>query len=576
MSGSSQQGKRRLFADLGGASVAESTTRKKGKPAAKAKASQAQQAAFQSGFCTCMACEGNSKETLATHKPSLSCLVKNFLAHVFSAQMDLKWALYTRATDAPEPIALEDKCEGCYTAWQQAYSHMEWDAFAEKSKTQKDFKEQVSLVKRRLQAGIAPMKGPAVGKITGYEIEVSRLFMGASEREIKQKLSQARLNKWQTRGVPSITIPSETGGSETCYLFKHPQDDGLREVRFKCKVAVNSDEIVLDHNRQHFEEQALGVFDNCVSGYNENLGQLFSQRDFPLMAHDDFIKERGGKQDPEALEVYNNEPSGLIAAAAAAADTQNSLVLAGGHTVDGPVTPTPKQSHRSPSQVGEDQSAVTGVSDEVAGDEEELLKWQTKCDPSEILLKQNLGRSLRGLEECIRKLKEKDDKRMLQTALEGVYTLADTANTFAKLNILTAPDVELQKTLSIFKANSVKLPFKMAQQVLQRRVNDLSSKGEYAAILQILNIFHAKEPFDLLEPKLCGLDTDFQTQVKTMTAIIFEKVLVDWLRAGASSSQHVQDFSRQALALYSEVDLVDLDAVAAKELSEQQTLFKAL
>ena len=58
--------------------------------------------------------------------------------------------------------------------------------------------------------------------------------------------------------------------------------------------------------------------------------------------------------------------------------------------------------------------------------------------------------------------------------------------------------------------------------------------------------------------------------------MVFEKVVLDMMKAGAEKSEQLLDFARMAARKLDEVDLVELCSVGVKELNEHLAVWRCL
>eukprot|EP00971_Amphidinium_carterae_P102210 2023397-Amphidinium_carterae.2 len=153
-----------------------------------------------------------------------------------------KWAKFWPAkTPNEQPVPCESKCERCFLVWQRAFHPMyEWsELVAVFHDSANPLSKTIEFVMTQVANNATDhVEGPAVEIVKGMEIEVSRTYHCASDRELKHKIGERALPKTITQGLPSVTVPSEQCGQEKVWLFKHP-DHELREVKVKMGVMAN-------------------------------------------------------------------------------------------------------------------------------------------------------------------------------------------------------------------------------------------------------------------------------------------------------------------------------------------------
>eukprot|EP00971_Amphidinium_carterae_P352437 6492596-Amphidinium_carterae.2 len=140
-------------------------------------------------------------------------------------------------------------------------------------------------------------------------------------------------------------------------------------------------------------------------------------------------------------------------------------------------------------------------------------------------------------------------------------------------------EADLVKTLTVFKAEGVRLTTDICKLLLERKITKFIEQGQYLEVFNTLNLFGASspKPFDPLNPLLADLSSDMTTKIESFSTIVLEKMLIDWIRAGSDKAPQVLQFSKHVLNIYAEVEPMYIDdATAAREFDDQYCLFKAL
>eukprot|EP00971_Amphidinium_carterae_P350674 6491679-Amphidinium_carterae.2 len=203
--------------------------------------------------------------------------------------------------------------------------------------------------------------------------------------------------------------------------------------------------------------------------------------------------------------------------------------------------------------------------------------WKQKLNPASILECWHFdGRSRAGLENRIEIMEEKDQHRLAQVELKKHLKVIQMTEKFVKGNLLTMDGTELHGALRVYKENNIALPLKVTIDLVQRRTDDLMAQGAFKQVLHIMNVFLPDESFDALEPKMCSLDLDFPSKLQTYNKVIFESLLVDWLKKGADGAKMILNISLEAVVENKSIDIVELEQDAAAVFNMQLQVWKSL
>eukprot|EP00971_Amphidinium_carterae_P146251 2899074-Amphidinium_carterae.4 len=177
---------------------------------------------------------------------------------------DKVWAAYQEGLE-DENLAWGDKCESCWKAWKGLLPGTTWEQMCDLSNHDLSFKQLLDETKGRQAERKPTLPGPKVACCKSVQVEVTRRYLGATERDLKQALSTQRLTKSATKGLVSINVPQESGqGSEQLYLFAHLDSNALREVSIKSVIEVGTDQTVLDHDKSQCKGHDAWVMQHWV------------------------------------------------------------------------------------------------------------------------------------------------------------------------------------------------------------------------------------------------------------------------------------------------------------------------
>ena len=198
---------------------------------------------------------------------------------------------------------------------------------------------------------------------------------------------------------------------------------------------------------------------------------------------------------------------------------------------------------------------------------------------------QHDGRTVSGLQKRVTRLTEDDenenkekseDTRMVLSILSNYLKVVRMCEAFATSNIRTMEASLLKETLEVFQAEQVTLPLRMMKDLVRRRSEELVKAEKWQELLQATVPFNEPSAFDPLNPVLSSLPCDTKSKVMNWAGLIFQRLMVDWIKLGQAGSGRVLTFSKLGLDALNQVQLMDVDAGPAKECGEEKVVFRAL
>eukprot|EP00971_Amphidinium_carterae_P333088 6467593-Amphidinium_carterae.1 len=385
----------------GGASKASA------KPKAKAKGkSTTSTAARQASAGICTLCKASPEDCCCQPRK----LDKAMFCHVcfhhknasevstvvsFDMLEDSKWALYAEtANEEGEVVAMGDKCDSCWRAWKASFGALTWECLLELAASSDKVREVLDSTKARQQANMNAMPGPSVHLKQGVQIQVSRKFLCATEKDLRQALGKARLTKATTKGLSSLKIPNEMGEQpELVYLFDHPDMGSSRELTLSAVVQVDSDNAFLKPDSKWSKDHDNWAFEYLVKSEGEMMGQtvgtseniaLFvfinpqgcqglNMKEVSVPKFDSWLKtvQQGDEEVDEGTPLQTPgvaEQHVKLSGAAAECAQSDRMMLKRGNTGDleHPTTPLPKIMRTSPEgQSTTDWTSIAGAEMEV-------------------------------------------------------------------------------------------------------------------------------------------------------------------------------------------------------------------
>ena len=213
-----------------------------------------------------------------------------------------------------------------------------------------------------------------------------------------------------------------------------------------------------------------------------------------------------------------------------------------------------------------------------AGGMAEVKKWSDKLIFTELLQGDTDGRSVSGMEKALARMEEKDDDRMAVANLKSLCKLVKLCQHLSKTPIRSMPEEELQVSFSQLATEQIPLPEAMMSGLLTRKGTQLVEAGEMGALLDCMNPFVAPPAsgFSFNAPVLSAISSDQRARLDYYNKMIFEKIVLDMVKAGESKSQALLEFATTAAAKLDEVDLVELCSTGVKELNEHLAVWRCL
>ena len=213
-----------------------------------------------------------------------------------------------------------------------------------------------------------------------------------------------------------------------------------------------------------------------------------------------------------------------------------------------------------------------------AGGMAEVQKWTSKLPLKGLLAGETDGRSVSGMEKALLRMDEKDEDRMAVANLKSLCKLVKLCQHLCKAPIRTMPQDELDVSFQQLEAAKVELPEAMMSALLTRRIGLLVEAGDMSSLLECMNPFAAAPDagFDFRKPVLRAVSNDLRARLDFYNKTIFEKVVLDMMKAGSAKSEALFQFAVEAAAKLDEVDLVELCSSGVKELNEHLAVWRCL
>lgn len=187
-----------------------------------------------------------------------------------------------------------DACEACFRAWNTSlkYEYGSWRDLCDRVASCQDTRSKVagalSVLSGESQAEFAP---ESVTSSAGVSMEIKRHFVMLSEAELRAELRVPRLLKSHTRGVPSVTVHSETnpGEKEVVFAFADP-DRPHRTGTITTRFGVASQSTPGPPQDCGYAGQGLHQVREVYGSQHDDASKLVSARLVPLC---EFLESQG-------------------------------------------------------------------------------------------------------------------------------------------------------------------------------------------------------------------------------------------------------------------------------------------
>eukprot|EP00971_Amphidinium_carterae_P036794 723405-Amphidinium_carterae.4 len=194
-----------------------------------------------------------------------------------------------------------------------------------------------------------------------------------------------------------------------------------------------------------------------------------------------------------------------------------------------------------------------------------------------------LEEKLKGGKDDVDEEQEADDALHQDTDLKLVgkaassVVVAPTGSDFQSPPLMANVDDEnLHKTLAQLEKEEIPFTRGLKERILLRQTSRLVAEHRFAEVITCLNPWAAQE-FNWQHPTLAGIpDEPGSSKLSTFKSVLFDKVFCKLILEGESKGDTIKALSQQCLSMVESVDLVALDAGAARTLSECETVWKAL
>ena len=179
---------------------------------------------------------------------------------------------------------------------------MSWELLCEENgKAASEVSAAVDTVRQQIMTGGTGQSGPAILSVKVVEIECTRKFVAASEKELRSLTGLTRMAKAVMKGIPTVQVPGEQGGSETLYIFKHPSAlADFRELKVHVKMEAQMSQEMMQKDSVFWKNQAEMMFDDVASSssMSSGVGALLS-KDVKVIELDAWKEQRFKETAPE-------------------------------------------------------------------------------------------------------------------------------------------------------------------------------------------------------------------------------------------------------------------------------------
>ena len=173
-------------------------------------------------------------------------------------------------------MPVDDKCELCYRVWKECFAARDWEQLVSDAKDEKLTVGVMVQEARKNMSGNEFKAGSSVKSHVKVQYEVSKLFLLATEKDLRSLTHQARINRGDVKTLPVLHIPSEKGdgSAEAHYVFRHPWGD-LKECKIKMVMEQSMDkELMGPGGKEWFEGQAQETFKSSIGSKESESGLL--------------------------------------------------------------------------------------------------------------------------------------------------------------------------------------------------------------------------------------------------------------------------------------------------------------
>ena len=98
------------------------------------------------------------------------------------------------------------------------------------------------------------------------------------------------------------------------------------------------------------------------------------------------------------------------------------------------------------------------------------------------------------------------------------------------------------------------------------KISELMETGQHQEMMAIISPWEPGE-FDFLNPRLGRLGDSMENKTSIFQKLIFKDIIIPKIRQGAQAAQGLLTFAELCLTYFSDVDMLELDDVAAAALN---------
>eukprot|EP00971_Amphidinium_carterae_P187219 3716008-Amphidinium_carterae.1 len=528
----------------------------------------------------------------APTRNAVQTLLQNYVWPKASA-----WALFVKQGQARLPSG--NQCAECYTLWMYGFVYMQWQELCDAYATNKAVAAAVDRA-REVQKGEAnrPPNPPEVATIQSTQINIERVYIAVTERDMKKAAQREKIPRAALRGCNVVTMDSLDGkAKENVYLFAHPDYPHKmarvivgHEARLH-KPVMSPDKALWVGQGEKFQGMAIQSLGEATFGTfnNKEMGGHAM-----TMTFDEFLKERLSMADDDEEdegEVQGEEYEGVAAGSALKTpeDTKkkpkkpySSLLRLSSKTS---MPDSTDAASAQPSALGDgtsrgaddDADFDNGVRDQTSWTTggQALAHWRSKVPLIKVVDNTIDNRSIVGLKRACLTAARKD--KTIAQLLQNYQSLVKVCQTVAGDGFTTATDSEVGKAVEVLQAENLSVPFCLKQAILNRRVFRLKAERKFKDLVDVMDPFKKSDEFNHTAPILACLgDGNDELKVNNFKKILVKDVIVGLVNDGEESANVLQELCLACLNHHKEVDTLYLSNAASSCYTSSMVIWNAL
>jgi hypothetical protein len=185
------------------------------------------------------------------------------------------------------------------------------------------------------------------------------------------------------------------------------------------------------------------------------------------------------------------------------------------------------------------------------------------------------GRTVNGLKRAVSRLSTSKVDLADATLLRNYLKLVVVAQQLAPSAMQNLSAEDMHSCVATMAAEGAALPPHVKSELVVQKISELMEKGAHEEMMRIISPWEQGE-FDYLDPRLGCLGDAMEHKLRIFQKLIFNDIIIAKLLLGAQAAPSLLTFAQLCLTSFSDVDMLELDDLAASALNSALDVWRFL